>query len=70
MSMSDEEWEGRVLLGFLPSDAPGATDANWGLAFLHPDLAYIGVNRNPENGSLEGSLDVRAGRGRSFFIPK
>jgi hypothetical protein len=54
--LSDEKWEGRVLLGFIENDSPSPDDDNWALWFRHPDDASIGTMRDPINGSVSGTL--------------
>jgi hypothetical protein len=68
--LSDERWEGRVLLGFIPTDYPSPEDSNWALTFMHPDVASIGIWRDPKVGSLGGSLSISDGRGHSFLYPR
>jgi hypothetical protein len=55
-ALSDEKWEGRVLLGFIEGDYPDPTGADWALQFRYPDFASIGVLRNPIDGSMSGVL--------------
>jgi hypothetical protein len=68
--MSDEKWEGRVMLGFVENDAPDAADADWALRFRYPDRALIGVLRDPITGSLNGTLILSDGKKQLLRVPK
>jgi hypothetical protein len=70
LGMSDDEWEGRVLLGAIEDDLPTAT-TDWGLRFTAPggSLASIGAIRDRTSQSLSGILLVRASSGKAFKAP-
>ena len=70
LAMSDEAWEGRLLLGFVASDVPIPTDGDWALRLRAPggDFAGIGIIKNRTDGTLSGTVYVR-GRGRHWSEP-
>jgi len=68
--LGDEHWEGRVMLGFIPTDYPSPEDSEWGITFMHPNVASIGVWRDPKDGSLGGNLFISDGRGHSLHYPR
>ena len=67
--MSDENNEGRVLLGSIPHDSPSPRDDDWGLIFREPNLASIGVRRDPVSGLYSGTAAVRDAKGRVWQAP-
>src|SRR5579872_3224584 len=50
LHMSDGHSEGRLMLGFISSDAPARGDDEWALLFRRPDVAGIGSMRDPHSG--------------------
>jgi len=67
--LSDEKWEGRILLGFIQSDYPSPAEDDWGLLFRAPStgtLANIGVVKR--DGKLSGIATIR-GSGKTWTAP-
>jgi hypothetical protein len=58
LHMSDGRTEGRLMLGFVSSDAPSAGDDEWALLFRGPDVAGIGSLKDPANGKYRGYFSV------------
>ncbi len=56
--MSDERYEGRLVLGFIDTDTPSPDDDAWGLSFRGPSVAGIGSFKSPVDGKYRGSLFV------------
>jgi hypothetical protein len=69
MVMGDEHHEVRVMLGFLQDDAPSPKDDDWGLAFRNPDLAGIGVRRDPVTNKQSGWFQIKHEQGRVRRVP-
>ncbi|MDE3195621.1 MAG: hypothetical protein KGN84_04715 [Acidobacteriota bacterium] len=61
MALSDEQWQGRVSLGFLEADVPDPRDDNWGLLFRsfgsERPVAGIGTSKS-KTGKPEGFLTI------------
>jgi hypothetical protein len=56
--MSDEHYEGRLILGFISNDARSPADDDWALSFRGPDVATIGSMKDPVDGKYRGFLTV------------
>ena len=56
--MSDEHYEGRLILGFISNDAPSPGDDDWALSFRGPEVAGIGSIKDPVDGKYRGFLSV------------
>jgi hypothetical protein len=56
--MSDEHYEGRLVLGFISNDAPLPEDDDWALSFRGPDVAGIGSIKDPVDRKYRGFLSV------------
>ena len=56
--MSDESYEGRLVLGFIGNDAPSPKDDDWGLLFRGPSVAGIGSTKDPVHGKYRGYLSA------------
>ena len=56
--MSDEKFEGRLMLGFSSNDSPSPADDDWALAFRGPDVAGIGSIKDPVDHKYRGFLSV------------
>lgn len=73
LGMGDENWEGRVLLGFIEHDVPSRHGDDWGLLFRAPgslpDLASIGTTSNSA-GVRSGRLSVRSSTGKRWSVPE
>ena len=61
--MSDENFEGRLMLGFISNDAPSPEDDDWALSFRRPDMAGIGSVKDPVNRKYRGVLSVERTQG-------
>ncbi len=73
LGMSDGNFEGRVLLGFIQSDVSPSKEDNWGLLFRNRAAgnpwASIGYVAGPEGQSPKGSISVRSGDGKQWSAP-
>jgi hypothetical protein len=56
--MSDEHYEGRLILGFISNDAPSPGDDDWALSVRGPDVAGIGSIKDPVDRKYKGFLSV------------
>ena len=56
--MSDEHYEGRLMLGFISNDYPSPEDDDWALLFRGPDVAGIGSMKHPVDLKYRGYLTV------------
>lgn len=70
LAMSDEKWEGRVMLGFVENDAPNPDDSDWALRFRFPDDASIGVMRDARTGSVSGKIFISDGKKAFLLFPR
>ena len=71
LNMGDENSESRVLLGFVPNDAPSPKDDAWGLVFRQPgkfsDWAHIGTLRDATSGKIHASISISREDGRIIW---
>jgi hypothetical protein len=71
--LSDKSWEGKVILGSLPGDAPPFNADDWGLQFRAPEgmthFAGIGMIRDHDSGHMAGRLWLLDGHGKPWSIP-
>lgn len=78
MAMSDADWEGRIVLGFMGSDYPAPEDDNWALRFgarpthslANPNLAVIGMFRDTHTKALSGHLFLQRSDGKTWTAPR
>ncbi len=74
LAMSDNKWEGRVMLGFIPSDVPSNSDDDWGLIFRGPQgnsaIADLGMIRDALSGRISGTLALLDKNGKVLVMPK
>jgi hypothetical protein len=72
LGMSDSEYEGRILLGFLQRDTANPRDDDWGLLFRaksQDPFASVGMFRNDKNGSISGAFYGRNSDGKKWTAP-
>lgn len=68
LALSDNTYEGRVALGFLPSDYPSPNDDDWGLIFRGPGHRYIdlGIVKVPGKDEHFAALQLIGRDGKSW----
>ncbi len=74
LAMSDNKWEGRVMLGFIQSDVPSTSDDDWGLVFRAPQgntaIADLVMIRDALSGRISGKLALLDKNGKVLVMPK
>jgi hypothetical protein len=73
LGMSDEKWEGRLILGFIQPDAPSSSWDDWGLLLRVPQrespIASLRITRDPVSGQTSGRAVILGENGKFWVAP-
>lgn len=75
IALNDENMEGRIILGFVHTDAPSPRDDDWGLILRAPkvgprrDMAYMAIMRDYKSGRVSGKIKLRDSNGKTWSAP-
>jgi hypothetical protein len=73
LGMSDEKWEGQLILGFIQPDAPSSSWDDWGLllrgAQRESPIASLRITRDPVSGQTSGKAVILGENGKLWVAP-